>query len=93
MMAQVPTFAEQGLPDVDVVFWFGIVAPAGTPADVIEKLNGAAAKSLEDPMVKERFAKEGIDGAAGPAADFAGVIAKGAVQWQGLVTRLDLKQK
>jgi len=51
MMAAVPTFAEQGLPDVDVVFWFGIVAPAGTPADVVSRLNAAVTASMQDPSV------------------------------------------
>ena len=71
MMAAVPTFAEQGLPDVDVIFWFGIVAPAGTPADVVSRLNTAVAASIDDPSVKERFAQQGIDGAANTSADFA----------------------
>ena len=93
MMAAVPTFAEQGLPDVDVIFWFGIVAPAGTPADIVSRLNTAVSASINDPSVKERFAQEGIDGAANTPADFADVIAKGAVQWRNLVTELDLKQK
>ncbi len=93
MMAAVPTFAEQGLPDVDVVFWFGIVAPAGTPADVVSRLNAAVTASIDDPSVKQRFAQQGIDAAANSPADFADVIQKGAVQWRNLVTELDLKQK
>ncbi len=93
MMAAVPTFAEQGLPDVDVVFWFGIVAPAGTPADVVSRLNAAVTASMQDSSVKERFAQQGIEGAMDTPAEFADVIRKGAVQWQSLVTELDLKQK
>ena len=93
MMASVQTFAEQSLPDIDVVFWFGIVAPAGTPAHIISKLNAELSRSINDPSVQQRFAQEGIDGAAGTPEDFASVIAKGAVLWRNLVTELDLKQK
>jgi tripartite-type tricarboxylate transporter receptor subunit TctC len=93
MMGSVPTFAEQGLPGVDVIFWFGIVAPAGTPADIVARLNADLAASIDDDAVKQRLAQEGIDGAAGPAADFAKVIADGAVQWQNVVTELGLKQR
>jgi hypothetical protein len=50
------------------------------------------AASIDDDAVKQRLAQEGIDGAAGPAADFAKVIADGAVQWQNVVTELGLKQ-
>jgi tripartite-type tricarboxylate transporter receptor subunit TctC len=93
MMAAVPTFAEQGLPDVDVIFWFGIVAPAGTPADVVARLNAAVAASMDDPSVKQRFAQQGIEAVPNSPAEFTEVIQKGAVQWQKLVTELDLKQK
>jgi tripartite-type tricarboxylate transporter receptor subunit TctC len=93
MLGSVPTFAEQGAADVDVTFWFGIVAPAGTPSDVIAKLNAELASSIDDPAVKARFVEEGIDIATGTAHQFADVIAKGAVQWGEVVASLGLKQQ
>jgi tripartite-type tricarboxylate transporter receptor subunit TctC len=93
MMAQVGTFKEQGVNDVDVTFWFGIVAPAGTPADIIAKLNKELAASIEEPSVKERFVQQGIEIGVGTPEEFGKVIADGAVQWGNLVTALDLKQR
>lgn len=93
MMAQVATFKEQGVTDVDVIFWFGIVAPAGTPADIIAKLNKELAASIEEPSVKERFVQQGIEIAAGTPEQFGDVIKRGGVQWGNLVTALGLKQQ
>jgi len=92
-LGSVPTFAEQNVNDVDVIFWFGIVAPAGTPNDVVAHLNKDLAASINDPAVKERFLKDSMEIVAGSPQQFGDVIAKGAVQWRDVVTTLDLKQK
>jgi len=55
----VPTLDELGYPDIDASFWHGIWVPAGTPGDVIEKLNAAIKVALADPGVQERFKKLG----------------------------------
>ncbi len=59
MMASVRTFTEQGLPDVDVVFWFGIVAPAGTPPDIISRLNADLAASVNEFVGKREIGSGG----------------------------------
>lgn len=59
-LPDVPTTAEAGLPNVRIVPWFGLVAPVGTPSDVVEKLNQAVAQALRSPEVQERFAKLAI---------------------------------
>jgi len=51
--------AETGYPGGEYTFWVGVLAPAGTPKDVIDKLNAEFAKALESPEVKERLAKIG----------------------------------
>ena len=55
----IPTFAELGLPAVFWSAWFGLFAPKGTPRDIIDKLNAAAAEALADPAVQARLAELG----------------------------------
>jgi tripartite-type tricarboxylate transporter receptor subunit TctC len=57
----VPTLDELGIPDIDASFWHGIWVPAGTPPDVIAKLNAAIRVALADPSMQERFKKLGQD--------------------------------
>lgn len=92
-LASVPTFDEQGVRDVDVIFWFGIVAPAGTPSDIIARLNTDLAASINEPSVKDRFLRDSMDVVADSPQAFGDVIAKGAVLWRDIVSALDLKQK
>src|SRR5207253_10442095 len=54
-LPDVPTFAEQGVAGFEATGWFGIVAPAATPNDVIEKLNTAFVTALKDPAIVERI--------------------------------------
>ncbi|TWG87204.1 tripartite-type tricarboxylate transporter receptor subunit TctC [Cupriavidus gilardii J11] len=64
MLPDVPAAAEQGMPQLDVSSTFGVLAPAGTPAPVIAKLNTALAGMLQMPEVKEQFLKQGVYAAA-----------------------------
>jgi len=63
-MPEIPSAGESGLPGLSIAGWFGFYAPKGTPAEVIGKLNVAAAAALADPQVKARFAQLGLDVAA-----------------------------
>jgi tripartite-type tricarboxylate transporter receptor subunit TctC len=61
VLADVPTLAEQGLKDFDASVFFGIVAPAGTPQEVVTKLNAAFAQVLQQPDVKQSLAQKGLE--------------------------------
>ncbi|WP_420224221.1 Bug family tripartite tricarboxylate transporter substrate binding protein [Pigmentiphaga litoralis] len=63
-LPDVPTFAEEGLPEVNNVAWYGIVAPAGTPAAVVKRVQEASVKALKMPSVRDRLLESGalIDG-------------------------------
>jgi tripartite-type tricarboxylate transporter receptor subunit TctC len=61
MLPDVPTSAEAGMPEFNVLVWFGLSAPKGTPQPIIEKLNKALGVALEDPDVVKRFAELGYD--------------------------------
>jgi len=56
----VPTLAESGLPGFDVANWFGIVAPAGTPAAIADRIHAAIADALRDPGVRKQFGEQGL---------------------------------
>jgi len=60
-LPQVPTFTEAGLPDFDVGVWFGVLAPAGTPRPIIDKMSGEINKLLSAPETKERLVSLGMD--------------------------------
>jgi len=61
LLTGVPTLAESGLPDYEAGSWYGILAPAGTPREVIERLHGAIVKALRQPEVSSRLAAEGAE--------------------------------
>jgi tripartite-type tricarboxylate transporter receptor subunit TctC len=60
MLPDVPTVAESGWPDFEVVSTFGVMAPAGTPPDVVARLNAELAKIMQDPAAKEQFLQQGV---------------------------------
>jgi tripartite-type tricarboxylate transporter receptor subunit TctC len=60
MLPEVPTVDESGWKDFDVVSTFGVMAPAGTPAEVLAKLNAEIGKIMQDPAAREQFLKQGV---------------------------------
>jgi tripartite-type tricarboxylate transporter receptor subunit TctC len=81
----VPTVAEQGLPGFEAVLHYGIVAPAGTPRPVIDKLNGALREALADPGISSRFAAEGAEPLATTPEEYAADIDREENKWSVLV--------
>lgn len=73
-LRDVPTFAEMGLADVNNMAWYGLVAPAKTPDEVIAKVHAAAVKTLEDPAVRKRLTDSGAFPDAGTPQQFAALI-------------------
>jgi tripartite-type tricarboxylate transporter receptor subunit TctC len=80
-----PTFAEQGVPGVVGHGWFGIVAPARTPAAIVQQVNRDATQALGDPEVTKRLLALGLQPAPGTSADFAGFIDSEVAKWGALV--------
>lgn len=90
-LPNVPTFIEQGVEGIDVSFWFGVVAPAGTPVPVVTKLNTVLNQVLKDPEVLETFEKQGLEVVGGSPEAFGSLI-KGAVsQWGAVVDKANVK--
>ncbi len=71
---EVPAVAESGVPDFDISTWFGVLAPAATPKDIIGKLNTEILRALTLPDVKERLAREGAETAPNSPEQFAKFI-------------------
>ena len=90
-LPDVPTLAEQGLSGFESVGWFGIVAPAGTPPDVIKTLNAAFVKALSDPAAIEKIRVLGAEPAPTSAEAFAKFIQSESVKWGKLITEAGIK--
>jgi len=84
-LPDVPTLAESGLPGFEASSWFGILAPAGTPAPIVAKLNAEIARYLATPEAKEKLAKQGANAAGGTPDDFAKHIAAETAKWAKVV--------
>ena len=85
VLPDVPTVAESGLPGFEASSWFGLLAPAGTPKDIIAKLSGEVAKWLATPEAKEKLAAQGAIPAGLSPDDFMRHIASETVKWQKVV--------
>ena len=83
--AEFPTVAESGLPGFEANTWFGCLAPAGTPADVIGRLNAEAARALSTSAVKERMAGMGLFVVANKPEEFAELLKKEIPRWVKVV--------
>jgi tripartite-type tricarboxylate transporter receptor subunit TctC len=84
----VPTFRELGMGEMTVQSWWGFVAPAGTPAEIVQRLAAATQKALRDPKVRARLQGVGLNEPEGSApADLQKLIATDAVRWQDVVQR------
>jgi tripartite-type tricarboxylate transporter receptor subunit TctC len=81
VLPDVPTMAEAGLKGYETSTWGGLLAPAGTPKDVVAKLNAEANKALAAPDVREKLAAAGIEPAGGSAAQFAAFIQSEMQRW------------
>lgn len=84
-LPDLPTIAESGLPGYEASSWFGLLAPAGTPADVVAKVNGEVARWLATPEAKEKLLSQGANAAGGTPEDFVRHIAAETAKWQKVV--------
>ena len=77
----VPTIAEAGVPGFAATFWFGIVAPAGTPKPVVDRLSQAIAKVIDEPAFRKPFAASGVDIASSTPEAFAAQLNSDLPKW------------
>jgi tripartite-type tricarboxylate transporter receptor subunit TctC len=90
-LPEVPTMRESGFAGYPSEIWFGLLAPAATPAAIVAKLNAAINQCLRSPELRETFAKLGLELKIGTPGDFAAAIADDAREWEGIVKETGIK--
>jgi tripartite-type tricarboxylate transporter receptor subunit TctC len=90
-LPDVPTSGEQGLAGLDVNSWVGLMAPAGTPRAIINRLNQEIVKVLARPDVRAAIEKNGAEPAAVGPADFARFLSAESTKWGAVVKKANVK--
>lgn len=90
-LAEVPTFAEAGLPGVDVSLWFAVLVPSGTPTAIINKLNADIAQVVADPEFKQALTVRGFEAVASSPEQLAEFLEKDYVKFRDLISKLGLQ--
>lgn len=91
LLPDVPTFAELGVPGMEMSNWFGVVVPKGTPPAVIAKLNQAINKAIREPDVAEKITSQGNEVAGGTPDEFGTFIRAESDRWSKLVKTHNIK--
>jgi tripartite-type tricarboxylate transporter receptor subunit TctC len=91
VLPDVPTLAEQGLKDFDIGLWFGMWVPAGTPAAIVQKLNAQVTVILQNPDVREQFAKLGIGPVPMKPEEFAKFVRDEISTYQRIVKEANIQ--
>jgi len=90
-LPEIPTFAEEGVPGFEATGWFGIVAPAGTPNDVVATINAAFVTALRDPAIVERIRALGSEPMPMAPDEFSRFIESEAKKWEAVAARAGKK--
>jgi tripartite-type tricarboxylate transporter receptor subunit TctC len=90
-LPDVPTLAEAGVAGYEVNAWSGIIAPAGLPRPVLDRLNQAINAAIVAPQTKERFAQLGSEGGGGTPEEFAALIRRDSAKWAEVIRRSGAK--
>ena len=90
-LPQVPGMTEVGMPDFNVLNYFALVAPKGTPDAVVQQINGALAQVVQMPDVKERLTKDALEPATGTSAQLAQFLQRDFEGWRRVVQQQNLK--
>jgi tripartite-type tricarboxylate transporter receptor subunit TctC len=86
-LPQVPTIVEEGYPDLTVATWFGLLVPAGTPPEIVQRINAEVMKALRDPEVLAKYRTIGIDPVASHSPEAFGTQLRGEIDRWGKVIR------
>jgi tripartite-type tricarboxylate transporter receptor subunit TctC len=91
-LPDVPTTAEGNYPNVTSDNWYGLIAPAGTPDNVLKRIHAASVAALRSPAVVEQFAKVGGEAAPGTQQEYATFLASEQAKWSRIVTAIGFKE-
>lgn len=87
----VPTVAESGGKDFDMTFWYALMAPAGTPADVVGKLNQTVNSILQEPAIRAKFADMSLEAAGGAPSKVTELIRADSARWKKVIDEAGIK--
>jgi tripartite-type tricarboxylate transporter receptor subunit TctC len=85
LMPDVPTLKEAGIEGVEVPLWFGLLAPAATPHEIVGMLSAAVAKAARDPETRKRLAEQGAEPVGNSAAEFGRLLREEVAKWAEVV--------
>ena len=88
---EVPTVAEAGVPGFEVTVWFGLLAPAGVPRDIIQRLNVESTKIINSPEVTDRFLKLGVSPSTGTPEQFGDMVKSEVARWAKVIKDAGIK--
>jgi tripartite-type tricarboxylate transporter receptor subunit TctC len=91
LLPTIPTIAEMGVPGYEGVLWIGLMAPAKTPAAIIDALSQSVAKAITANDLVERFKRDGIDAIGGTPEQFRAQIAREIPQWRDVIQSANIK--
>src|SRR4030095_5807369 len=91
LLPNVPTFAESGMPGFESVLHYGVLAPAGTPRPIVDRLNAERRKLTDNDEVRKRIASEGGDPMTSTPDEYAKDIDQEETKWSTLIRKLNLK--
>jgi len=86
-LPEVPTMIETGVPGYEVTAWSGVIAPAGLPRPVLERLNAAVNAAINEPATRERLAEMGSESGGGTPDDYATLIRRDSAKWAEVIRR------
>jgi tripartite-type tricarboxylate transporter receptor subunit TctC len=91
VLPDVPTIAEQGLPGFEAVSWYALMVPAGTPREIVDKLNTETARLLAKPELKEKLAALGMEAGGGKPQELAAAIQSETARWSDVIRKRNIK--
>lgn len=90
-LPNVPTFAESGVTGFDATIWYGLVAPKGTPKEILKKYSEAIDKAVADPALQAGFSKAGVETRKSTPEEFAALIKSERVKWEKVIRSANVK--
>jgi tripartite-type tricarboxylate transporter receptor subunit TctC len=91
ILPEVPTIAEAALPGYEAAQWYGVLAPAGTPRDIVSKLHAAIVRTLQDAMIRERFLADGAEPVGSSPDEFAAYMRTETEKWAKVIKAAGIK--
>ena len=82
---EIPTITEAGIPGFEYMTWYGMLVPAGTPGNVVERIQADTAKVVGEPQVRERFSTQGLDAYGNSPSEFQTYLGSELVKWEKVI--------